>query len=877
MKIIQRFILILYFLSFSMQEDHFYEINDDLYTYLDLQGYENEEEYIYILKNLSIIFENSYAFNDISKNPPQPDFNEDYHKRVNITNILNNINITDINAYEFYRRIAIALSDLRDAHIQILFNEFEFKDFFLVSPFEFYIGEYNNQPKIFIDCDEAIVSEYSDPFINSMCEGYLSFPVKSINGKDPFDYITDFGGHFVSTKNIHGTFSFKMRFHNTISLTDFLYDFQDEEMKKINIVLEDNGTEIETIETEYRLFTDIDIYDESQFLRALKNGRGFYTRDFFKKNKNKKTNNKNWSIGEEIKRKNKLKKRNKNKNKNNKIFNENKSKLRNLPTFWDVDTEIFKCREDNENYLNLYYITSFEPEDRQEFIDSIEECVRIFDENTYPIVVINELNNGGYVSLSQLFMGILSPLMPINLFKGRIRITESLQESEELINFISSNLTDINTCQNMTFEQLIEGQVTPDYSETNLSEVFYINNASIYRKIENLRLNMKNKRKPTEILVLTDGYSFSAAGLYIKYLQKMGGAIVAGYYGNPFNRDVFDSSQSPSPVFTSKILNIFNPVENGYLFNNYSIELQVPGMQTFYELDDKNIPLEYDVTPVDYRIDIYEDLNYNYNDYEDHEKEAKIYEAFVNASIDIFSKFNETSCDSNKKNIIKFSEECDIYFINSKTHGGYICGDDNTWSSECIEAFCDEGYIFDKNKKECIKDICSSYYDEKDEEPEEEEEIDIDIEEEEEEEEEEINEEEESDIEEEEIREEGEEENEEEEIKGEEEMEGEEEKINEEEEEEKINDEEEINEEEEIEKEEEEINEGQNDKDDKDNKDKEGKNDYIFIVVIGVIGVILIFIFICLLVHYCRKRTSNDIEIDREIKKIGFIEPRPLV
>ena len=31
---------------------------------------------------------------------------------------------------------------------------------------------------------------------------------------------------------------------------------------------------------------------------------------------------------------------------------------------------------------------------------------------------------------------------------------------------------------NMTFEQLIEGQVTPDYSETNLSEVFYINNAS---------------------------------------------------------------------------------------------------------------------------------------------------------------------------------------------------------------------------------------------------------------------------------------------------------------------------------------------------------------------------------------------------------------
>ena len=910
MKIFQQFILIIYFITIlSLNDEGFYPI-DDVYEYLDIQGFEDEENFIYILKNLSIIFENSYAFNDISKNPPQPDFSDDYHKTVNIANIFNNINTTNINAYDFYKKIAIALSDLRDAHIQLLFNEFEFKDFFLVSPFEFYIAEYNKQPRIFIICDEDIVSGYEEEktWISGICEGYSRFPVKSINGKDPFIYITEFGGHFISTKNIHGTFSFKMRFHNTISLSDFLYDFENEDMKKLEIVLEDDvGTIVETIDIEYKLYSEINIYDETHFLRTLRSGRGFYKRDFFLKKNKKKLNSKNWSIGDEIKRNNKKKIKNKIYNR----FNKNKSKLRKLPSIWDVNTDIFKCREDNENYLNFYYITSFEPEDRQDFINNIEKCVGIFDQNSYPIVVINELNIGGYISLSQLFMGILSPLMPINLFKGRIRITESLKESEELINFISSNLTDINTCKNMTLEKLIEGQVTPDYSTTNLSEIFYINNASIYKKIEDLRLNMKNKRKPTEIVVFTDGYSFSAAGLYIKYLQKMGGAIVAGYYGQPYNNATFDSSQSPSPVFTSDILNIFNPVENGYLVNEYSIEVQIPGIQTFFELDDKNIPLEYDVTPVDYRVEIYEDYVYD-----DKENEDKIYQAFVNASFEILNKFNETFCDSQKKNIIKISEECDLFFLDNKAHGGYICGDDNIWSSECIEAFCDDGYRFDKNERKCIKDVCSSYNDEKEEEeeaiifeeeieeefPKDEEFEEIDLEEEinEEEEidlEEEINEEEETSVEEEneidieeeetdveetDIEEEDEmkEEEEEEEIKREEEIKKEEEADieeedeikGEEEEEEKYEKEKENNEEEEeIEKEEEEINEEQND------KDKDGKNDSIFIVIISVIGVILLFIFICLLIHYCRKRSLNSVEIDQEINKIGVIEPRPLI
>ena len=116
-------------------------------------------------------------------------------------------------------------------------------------------------------------------------------------------------------------------------------------------------------------------------------------------------------------------------------------------------------------------------------------------------------------------MGVLSPLMPINLYKGRFRITEGFQPTEELMNYIESNFTDIYTCNKANYTNLINASVEVNYTNTKLTEAFYINNASIYNKIEELRLKMKNKRKPTEILVLTDGYTFSAAALYIKYLQ----------------------------------------------------------------------------------------------------------------------------------------------------------------------------------------------------------------------------------------------------------------------------------------------------------------------------------------------------------------------
>ena len=76
---------------------------------------------------------------------------------------------------------------------------------------------------------------------------------------------------------------------------------------------------------------------------------------------------------------------------------------------------------------------------------------------------------------------------------------------------------------------------------------------------EPLKKYKHSDRKPTDIIVFTDGYSFSATSIFIKDLQETGNAIIVGYYGIPRERrkkEKFNASQSPT---TSKNLSEENP------------------------------------------------------------------------------------------------------------------------------------------------------------------------------------------------------------------------------------------------------------------------------------------------------------------------------
>ena len=258
-------------------------------------------------------------------------------------------------------------------------------------------------------------------------------------------------------------------------------------------------------------------------------------------------------------------------------------------------------------------------------------------------------------------------------------------------------MTKIEDGQKNTYNDLIEGKIKVDYGnniESDLTGLFYLNNKTIYNDIEYARIQMNNKRKPTEILVYTDGYSFSAGSFFLKYLKENGGAIITQYLGNPKkSEEIFDISQSPTPVFPSNLIQLFSKDNYKALMDEYDCELQLPGIQSFYNDTNTKVPLEYEVSAPDEKSEIFENFDENYD-------------VFINEAKKFFEKY-KGECNSDNKNLLKISEECEGKFGNKYTHGGYECGNDGKWSNNCIPSYCDMGYTFDKADKKCIKDLLS--------------------------------------------------------------------------------------------------------------------------------------------------------------------------
>ena len=615
------------------------------------------------------IFNDAYAFNEISANPPQPPFQNNYHEKTDIIVELNEMkekvkNNEIIEVYDFYSEIINIISKLKDSHIQINWSLLNLDDFFILAPVDFYVKDVDGIPKVFSNCvTEEFENSFDQDVIDTLdiCDTNDESPIISINGYDPFDYINYFGNYFSSTKNEHASFSFRLKFHNDLPLN--YYPFKLDEFEQLQIEFESG----DIINSKFFIGSNLDINNGDR--RNLRN----------------------------------LQKNNININKKNKLRKYLKKRKLNNQINWNFKNgDDIKCYEDSIKEINIYYISTFAPDNKDNYLKVIEYCSELFDKNNYPIVVINDLNEGGFVYLSQIFLGIISPLMSINLYKGRIRITDSFKESEEINYYIETNMTSSENCLHTNYDRLTSQKIHVNYGENlenDLTQMFFINNITIHNYIETARNKMKHKRKPTEILIYTDGYTFSAASLFMQYLQKSGGGIIASYLGNPNHKNdkYFDISQSPSPVFTHNLLEIFSP-ENYNLLNSNKEngwKMQMPGIQSFYDSNDYEIPLEYEVILPDINSNIYECFD------------EELYEKFMLNAKNIFEKF-KNECNPNNTNLVKVTDECDNTFGNTYTHGGYECGDDGKWTNNCVPSYCDPGYFFNKNKKKCVKDICSS-------------------------------------------------------------------------------------------------------------------------------------------------------------------------
>ena len=617
-----------------------------------------------ILENIISILNKTYIYTDIIQNPPQPENYPDYFVKFNLLKELKEIPRNNRNKYDFYIDIKKVLGKLRDFHLSIVAIEgWEYIDFlnsFICYPFAYLIKkDSKNVPKVYMRLIEWVLNEYDEDVQNFLKENQNN-PILSINGIDPFDFIQNYANEIYACKNEHCSFVSKY-----ISYGFYLPSMPLKKEDISNIKLQFGDEKEKIIDFKFMLVSHNEIKKNKNNLKEeKKKSKKFPIKGLEYKHFDS-TNDIKWDYN-------------------------------------DIKNDYFKCRVDKVNKVNVFVQSSFNYELWDEFVyamDLFYNCSELFYSNDYPIIGIENHNGGGFGILGV----YLSQLLQINV---DFQVFIAIKPNNHTISFINEDEDpdnkgiNLTTCENV--DKNILYQSIKDYYGENVyherTPVYSLINKTERERFENDRKKLleKNKKtkKPTDIIIFTDGYSYSTTCILIKGLQDVGGAIIVGYNGNPkIEKEKFDASQAPSPVFSFyNEPEIENLQKLGYSFNQGTFG-ETFG---FNYMSENPTPREYILNPVDERVDIY-------SSYDD-----SLYEQFIEKAKEIFDKYNnKKECNPKNKLLTLMDDKCKN--INKKNvHGGFECNDDGKWSDNCKPFYCDFGYFYNHYLKECVRDNCTT-------------------------------------------------------------------------------------------------------------------------------------------------------------------------
>ncbi len=586
----------------------------------------NKNDYDDMISNIITLLNNHYIYLDIAKNPPPP------FKPVDVIKELKSINTKYINYYEFYQKVYTIFLKLQDNHLQIFFKKI--LDLEYISPIYYYTKTINSRNYLFCDLINTANRYFDKSLIKEINEN-KKYPIKRINKKDPFDFVQTFG-RYQKFKSEHAQFTFNInkfiyngQFHT--------YPFIKEDLTNIKIEF-NNGIIINF---------DYKILKPKIISRQLEE---FYEKEM-----------KKYSPDDilkptiiEIEQK----------------FIEQNNKSRNLQvSYWDLDYQgKIRLKIDHKNKVNVIYQNSFTffLIENNKIIPDIKFYNFLFimhitlNRNNYPIVIIEDFNEGGHIESVFYLLNTINPELSLNSINMAYKVVDDNTEYE--IDNYGKGIKHKRT-------KIIKRDLT-----------------YIWQKFSKTKFNI---RKPNEIIVFTDGLSYSATSLFIKNLQESGNAIIVGYNGNPSvikKHDKFDSSQAPSAVNV-----LFKNDTNVINLSKYGIiAIGITFAETFndsYVNKEKTpIPREYIINPIDERSNIY-------GKYFDNR-----YDEFINEAKRIFKKY-KNECNPDNKNMVLYNSYCK--FGNNIQIGGYKCMN-GRWYSLCQISNCKKPYIFDTYVKRCI-------------------------------------------------------------------------------------------------------------------------------------------------------------------------------
>ena len=320
-----------------------------------------------------------------------------------------------------------------------------------------------------------------------------------------------------------------------------------------------------------------------------------------------------------------------------------------------------------------------------------------FYSNEYNIIIIENRNGGGYSELCIPFTQYIRPKV-LNTLLSSHKATELNYEyfikGDENLNYDTCiPYSNKNELYRNKLDIYKEGDKEITHNRTKEYELYSIYSKKLMEEKRREYLATNKTKKRTEIIVFTDGYSFSCTSVFIKGLQVYGSAIIVGYNSKPnISKIDFDASQSNSAIET------FDDSEYIKNLKNLGFDVQITYTEQFDPNDksETKIPMEFRIYPVD----IISNISTKYDD--------DYLERFINEAKFIFERYNEENkCNSDNALLYYETSECDSKINIEHGHGGYLCGSDGYWNkSNCIVAYCDVGYILNNEKTKCIEDPC---------------------------------------------------------------------------------------------------------------------------------------------------------------------------
>ena len=667
-----------------------------------------------------------YVYLDILKNPPQPEGFNNYFKPVDLIAELRKVKTEGTNFYEFYRSVQKALMSTQDGHFEFTFygnKDFDNKlgQFTVTPPLKLYVSMNNNNEPVMkgvpLELDSGDVYNHfaNGAATKETIERNKDNFIVSINGMSPFDFVLNFGSEYYSyPKNKDAKYTLASQ---TISDIPLLYYVP---------VLEKDLTNFNVVYSNGESFTSA-FFCRNLAVKGIRERSDIgnlkeFAREMLKNNGERRTIGYNdiikaYNSGEVPKTKkhfteidalqapksNDFKKRIKAKTEVKKANTRVVATTGNEVT-WEYSTSDakLKCRVDEKNKIDVFYLNSFSPKSESEFLNVLEKCISTFDKNEYPIVVINDYNHGGAGYLTALFQEMLQQDMTARMFLSF--------KNDERVHKVIKPYMGGDGFQNpatgksfTTVEELMEGAEVDDYGNGvthSRSKPALADYLDIRTRMDKVKPLIKRNRMPTEIIVFTDSFSFSAGSTFTKGLKEAGAAILVGYNGYPGSKkDTFDIGQSPTMVIDSDFDLLGK--ETYKRLTEKGIEYNLLSVGESYRLSDVEngvkplVPREFLFDAADERVAIY-------SAYGDDK-----YDVFMEAAKSVFEKY-KTQCNPDNLGLHMRNVLCDEKINKTHMHGGYVCGSDGKWSTQCEGYYCDYGYFFNTKTKECVVDRFSA-------------------------------------------------------------------------------------------------------------------------------------------------------------------------